>query len=187
MEIGGITLLGFDVVVLGVIGFSAILSFARGFSRELISIIALLIGLAGALFVFGHYQVAVLDFIRPAWLGNAFLFGGVFGILYLVTTFIMRGWAKTLQGQSPGTFDRLLGLAFGMARGALLSSLFVLAFTAKEGVPGRWMTQAHTYPILNNISNMLLDLPFARAKKIAEDIKDKGKNSEILPDPHTDQ
>ena len=72
MEFGDLSFTGFDAVVIGIIGFSAILSFSRGFSREIISIVALLIGLAGALFVFGRYQSGILEFIRPQWLGNAF-------------------------------------------------------------------------------------------------------------------
>lgn len=184
MEIGSWTFGGFDVVVFIILGFSGILSFARGLSREIISILALLFGLAGALFLYGRYRVNAQDFIQPAWLADGALFIGVFGIIYIIITLILRGWAKTLRGRKPGFFDRLLGLAFGLARGALLASLFVLVVSksAKEGEPAEWMTEATTYPVLRQISDALQELPFAKAKEIAEEIKTQGEESDILPD-----
>lgn len=182
MEIAGTTFGGFDVVVFIILGFSGILAFARGISRELISIIALLVGVVGALFLFGRYQINVQGFIKPAWLADGALLLGVFGLLYLLSSFLMRGWAKSIRGQKPPFLDRLLGLGFGLARGLILASLFVMVFTIKNGKPGDWMAEATTYPVLERISNTLQNLPFARAKEIAEDIQTKGKESDILPD-----
>jgi len=190
MEIAGMTFGGFDVVVFIILGFSGILSFARGFSRELISILSLLIGLAAALFVYGRYRVDAQSFIRPTWLADAALFIGVFLLIYLIVTFIMRGWAKSIRGKTPGFFDRLLGLAFGLARGAILASLFVLVVSksAKDGEPAEWMTETTTYPMLRKISDAVESLPFVKAREIAEDIVTEGEESDILPDiPQEDQ
>ena len=184
MEIAGTTFGGFDVVVFIILGFSGILAFSRGISRELISIIALLIGVVGALFLFGRYQINVQSFIKPAWLADRALLLGVFGFLYIISSFLMRGWAKSIRGQKPPLLDRLIGLGFGLARGLVLASLFVLVISksAQNGEPADWMRTAKTYPILHKVSDTLQNLPFARAKEIAEDIKTKGKESDILPD-----
>lgn len=184
MDIGPWTFGGFDVVVLSILAFSGVLSFARGLSREIISILALLLGLAGALFVFGRYRIDVQNFIRPSWLADGALFIGVFGILYLLTSFILKGWAKTIRGRTPGALDRILGLGFGILRGAVLASLFVLVVSksAKDGEPAEWMASATTYPALRKVSDTLQALPFARVKEIGEDIKSKGETSDILPD-----
>jgi membrane protein required for colicin V production len=184
MDIGGITFGGFDVVVFVLLAFSGILSFARGFSREIISIIALLVGLAGALFIYGRYRVDAQNFIQPAWLADGALFIGVFLLIYMIITFFMRGWAKQIRGRQPGFIDRLLGLAFGIARGALLASLFVLVVSksAKEEEPATWMTETTTYPILRQIADGIEALPFAKAKELAEEIQTQGEESDILPD-----
>ncbi len=184
MDIAGTHFGGFDTVVFIVMGFSAILAFARGISRELISIIALLIGTVGALFVFGRYQINVQNFIKPAWLADGTLGFGTFGLFYLVASFIMRGWAKAIRGQRPPFIDRLLGAVFGLARGLVLASLFVLVIStsAQNGQPADWMRTAKTYPVLKQIADKLKNLPFAKAKQIADDIKTKGKESDILPD-----
>jgi membrane protein required for colicin V production len=190
MEIGATTFGGFDVVVFIILGFSGILSFARGFSRELISILSLLIGLAAALFVYGRYRVDAQSFIQPTWLADAALFIGVFLLVYLIVTFVMRGWAKTIRGKKPGFIDRLMGLAFGLARGALLASLFVLVVSkgAKEGEPAEWMTETKTYPYLRQISDAVEKLPFVKARELAEDIVTEGEESDILPDiPQEDE
>ena len=183
MNIGPWTFGGFDVVVLLILGFSGILAFARGLSREIISIIALLAGLIGALFIFGRYRIDVQNFIRPSWLADGALFIGVFATLYLLISFVLRGWAKTLRGRTPGLIDRLLGFGFGVLRGAILASLFVMIITksAKGGEPAEWMSEANTYPSLRKISDTLEALPFIRAKEIIKDIKTKGKESDMLP------
>lgn len=184
MEVAGTTFGGFDIVVFIILGFSGILAFTRGISRELISIIALLIGVVCALFIFGRHQINVQNFIKPAWLADGALLLGVFGLLYILSSFLMRGWAKSIRGQKLPFLDRLLGLGFGLARGLVLASLFVLVISksAKDGKPAQWMSTAKTYPILRKVSDTLQKLPFARAKEIAEVIQTKGKESDILPD-----
>ena len=184
MEFAGTTFGSFDTVVIIILGISGILAFVRGLSREIISIISLLIAVIGALFLFGRYQINVQSFIKPAWLADGILLLGVFGLLYIVASFLMRGWAKALRGRGPSLVDRLLGLGFGIVRGTILASLLVLVVSnlAKDGEPADWIGQAKTYPILRKTSDMLVDLPFARAKKAAEDIKTKGKETDILPD-----
>ena len=190
MNIGPWFFGGFDAIVLGILAFSGILAFVRGLSREIISILALLIGLAGALFVFGRYSIDAQNFIKPGWLANAILFFAVYGILHFIVTFALRGWGKLMRNRTPGFLDRLLGFAYGVFRGAILASLFVLVVSqsAKDGEPAAWMTQTATYPMLRTISDTIQRLPFARAQEIAGDIKTKGEESDMLPDiPQPDQ
>ena len=102
----------------------------------------------------------------------------------------MRGWAKSIRGQEPPFLDRLLGLGFGLVRGAVLASLFVLVISksAQNEEPADWMAQAKTYPVLRKVADTLESLPFVRAREIAEEIKDKGEQTDILPDiPQGDQ
>lgn len=185
MEFAGTTFGNFDTLVLIIIGISGLLAFFRGISREMISIISLVIGLAGALFLFGRYQINVQSFIKPAWLADGALLLGVFGLLYIVSSFFMRSWTNAIRGRKPGLLDRLLGVGFGIVRGTVLASLLVLVVSnlAKDGEPADWISQAKTYPILRKTSDMLVSLPFARAKEVAGDIKTKGKKSDIPPNP----
>ncbi len=182
MDVADTMIGGFDLVVLVILGFSGLLAFMRGLSRELISIIALVIAVVGTLFVFGRYQLGFQNFIKPAMLADVVLGLSVFGFLYILCSLLMRGWAKSIRGREPPFLDRVLGLGFGLVRGIVLSSLIVLVFKQTS-----WMTQARTYPILLKVSNTLESLPFAKGKKIVEDIKTEGRESDILPDLPQDE
>lgn len=183
MDIGPWTLSGFDLFVIGLVGLSGLLAMARGFSREVISIIALLLSLAGALFIYGRYRDQAVEFVRPAWLADTVLFVGVSAIIYLLISFLLRGWANTIKGRTPSMLNRLLGLFYGMGRGALIASLFVLLVSnmAKDGEPAEWMSAGTTYPTLRIIADKVEMLPFARVREIADDIREKGETSD-LPD-----
>jgi len=177
MDVAETAIGGFDLVVFIILGFSGLLAFMRGLSRELISIIALVVAVAGTLFVFGRYQLGVQKIIGSAMLADVTLGLSVFGLLYMLTSLLMRGWAKSIRGREPPFLDRVLGLGFGLFRGVILASLIVLVFKQTS-----WMTNARTYPVLLKVSNALETLPFARGKKIIEDIKTEGRESDILPD-----
>ena len=114
---------------------------------------------------------------------------GVFGVLYILSSYLMRGWAKSFRGRSPQVIDRLLGLGFGLIRGVILASLFVMVVTksAQNEEPADWMKTAKTYPVLRHVSDSLQKLPFMRAKEIVEDIKTSGKESDRLPSIPTEE
>ena len=126
MEIAGTTFGSFDIVVFIILGFSGLLAFMRGISRELVSMIALLVAVVGALFIYGRYQISFQSFIKPAALADWTLGLGTFGILYILVSLILRGWAKTIRGRKPPFIDRILGIGFGLARGLVLASLIVI-------------------------------------------------------------
>ena len=119
----------FDFAALVVLGLSGVMAFARGLIREVFSIIA---------FIGGGYRGGVLrrhaGALRrrasppcPAWLAS--VAGGllVFLIVFIVITVITSTVAKTAhQSTEIGSFDRAAGLAFGILRGVLVVSLFVL-------------------------------------------------------------
>ena len=130
MEIGGIGLNGFDVVVLGVVIISTLMAAARGLARELISILALVIALIVALFVWGRFRFAAQDFIKPEWLADGALALGTFAVGYMIVIALMSGVKKSLLGKEVGLINRLLGAAFGAARGLVVMSLFVMVPTA---------------------------------------------------------
>ena len=77
------------------------------------------------------------------------------------------------------------GLGYGVFRGALLASLFVVVVSksAKDGEPADWMTSAKSYPVLSKIAAGVEKLPFARIKDIGNEIKDRGQETAGTPTP----
>jgi len=182
MEIGGVAFGGFDIVVLLILGISGIMAFARGFMREIVSIIALIVGLLAALFFFGRFQGKAIEIIQPTWLANGALGIGAFFIAYMLVTFVLRGGTKKLQGREPGFVDKLLGFGFGCARGLLIASLFVVIFRAasKDNTVPNWLENTTFYPILSPVADTMMSMPFAQLKETAEETIEKGR--ELDPD-----
>jgi membrane protein required for colicin V production len=110
-----------DLVVLGVLGVSALLAFSRGLVREVLGLAAWV----GAIFI----AIYAMPLVRPyfqRWLGenapwvDPAAFGAVF-LVSLVILMILSRWASSMVRESAiGGLDRTLGLVFGLARGAAL-------------------------------------------------------------------
>ncbi len=135
MSIGPWVFNGFDIVVLLVVIISMLMAASRGLFRELISIAALVIAGALALFVFGRFRFAAQDFIKPSWLADGALGLGTFVFGYMFVVFLLSGVVKSLKGKDVGLLDRLFGAGFGGARGLLVAALFTMVATAsyREG------------------------------------------------------
>lgn len=121
---------GFDIAVLVLLLISGLYAFARGFFREIISIAALLFAAIVTLFVYGQFRFAARDMISPAELADGILVIGTGFIAYFIAAMVMSKIGKTIGGEKPGFIDRLLGAGFGIARGLIIASLFVMFWSA---------------------------------------------------------
>ncbi|WP_371398576.1 CvpA family protein [Algimonas porphyrae] len=130
ISIGPYDFNGFDTVVLVVLLISALYAFARGFMREIISIAALLFAAVATLFVWGQFRFAIRDVISPTELADGILILGTGFLSYFIAAVILAKIGKTIGGEKPGLIDRLLGAAFGIARGLLIAALFVMFWSA---------------------------------------------------------
>lgn len=115
-----------DFIIIGVIALSALISLIRGFVREAFSLAAWILAFWVAWTFFRELAIQLEGMIsvQSARLGVAFL-------ILLVATLILGGLVNFLMRQLvektglTGT-DRLLGMFFGAARGALLVAILVL-------------------------------------------------------------
>ena len=73
MSIGPFSFNGFDVVVLVILLISLIIALQRGFLREMLSLVALLLAGVITLFVWGRFRFQVQEIISPSWLADATL------------------------------------------------------------------------------------------------------------------
>ncbi len=115
-----------DYVIVGIIGLSALISLVRGFVREAVSLIIwfLAFGLAWT-----YFRELALH-LAP-WIETPSLRLGLAFIILLIAVLIIGAIVGFLIGQLvdktglSGT-DRLLGMVFGAARGAVLVAILVL-------------------------------------------------------------
>ena len=132
ISIGGFDFNGFDIVVLVLLGVSLLYAASRGFAREVISILAITVASLITLFVWGQFRFAAHDFISPPWLADGALILGVGALSYLLILGVLSKVTKSLTGKEVGFIDRLLGAAFGVARGLIIAALGVMVLTSQH-------------------------------------------------------
>lgn len=200
MSIGPFTFTGFDIAVLLVCLISLLMAMSRGFAREIVSLLALIIAGAVALFVFGQFRFAAQDFIQPAFISDWVLGLGSFALTFILVSFLLNGIVKSLKGKEVGFIDRLFAVGFGIFRGLLLCSLVVMFKTIdyKQDQQNRIELETMTpeqregalrvlpdpveldslfvdstlYPVLDKIGDGIRLFPFAKIKSLGERLKD---------------
>lgn len=158
----------FDYVVLGILGFSVLLSVWRGAVRELFALAAWVV----AFFVSQAYgpDVAVL---LPAAIeqGSIRLLVGV--VLVFVAVLIVAGLAallisKLVRAVGLGFADRMLGAVFGLLRGMLVVLILVLlcGLTAAPRQPA-WREAMLSAPLEAAALTVKSYLPIELSKRIS--------------------
>lgn len=169
-----------DIVVIAIIALSALFAFVRGFLREILSIgawvaagVATWFGLP-LLRPFGRQYIEI-ELIADVATGVV-IFVVVLVVASIVSHFLTRG----VRESALGPLDRSLGLLFGVARGAAIVCLLLLAadiFYARENRP-EWLAQARTLPIVQAGADVLRGLfpadTVAQAESAAEAVKQQG-------------
>ncbi len=182
----------FDFAALVVLGLSGVMAFARGLIREVFSIIAFIGGAIAAVFFAGMLRPLVESF-TPLSGPLASVAAGllIFLIVFIVITVITSTVAKQAhQSTEIGSFDRAAGLAFGILRGVLVVSLFVLLMrqngqptpTAPADPMQDAIRGARTYPIYDGVAKGL-EAVLPRARERTRDMIDarKGESAPIPP------
>jgi membrane protein required for colicin V production len=152
-----------DFVLIAIFLLSTLMSARKGFSREIIGLVAALLGL---LLASQFYRVAGAP-LRPylsgdglAWLAGFLLI--FFGVL-IAGALISGLVSRFLRTIGLSFVDRLLGAAFGFVRGGLIGIgiiLAMVAFTSSQAV-----VKSRVAPYLIEISSLV-------AKEAPQELKD---------------
>lgn len=146
-----------DYVIVGVIAISALMGLARGFVREVLSLVIWALAVVLAL-AFADEFAAVL----PSRIEGASLrFVSAFVIVFIAT--LIAGsivqWLVTRMIQATGLSgtDRLIGLVFGALRGSVVCLVAVIAmrpFTAQQS----WWLESRAIPALGAFESDLMQV-----------------------------
>lgn len=180
----------FDFAALVVLGLSGVMAFARGLIREVFSIIAFIGGLIAAIFFAGMASPLVESFTPLSGLLASVAAGlAIFLIVFIAITVVTSTVAKTAhQNTEIGSFDRAAGLAFGVLRGVLVVSAFVLFVRQAEPTSATadpmqdGIRSARTYPIYDGVAQGL-EAILPQARNRAHDIIEqrRGESAPIPP------
>ena len=140
----------FDLIVVVLLAVSALVGFVRGATRELITVIAFLVGALAAVFALRFTGPLARDAIDPDWAGNAVAITLVFLAVYILLRVIGSVITRRIhQTSALGTIDRAAGVGVGLLRALVLIGVFHLVFhaaTPADRLP-QWMTGAAAYPL----------------------------------------
>ena len=153
-----------DIFVLLLLGGGALVGFVRGFTQEVLALIAWIAGIAAVKLFHAPVAAALAGSAGSATSASML----AFAILFLPTFIALRLFGRAVGGRARrsvlGPVDRLLGGGFGMLKGLIGAVLvFLLANFATDLTYGpsadrpHWMTASRTYPLLNASGRAVVD------------------------------
>lgn len=157
----------FDMAILFVLGVSGILALLRGLVRESLSIIVWILAGLIAYVAFPELRQLAGNYIANVWIADAVTLIVVFLAPLICLKIVAMVIAETVPSGLFGSFDRLLGAGYGLARGALIVSLAYLGLNMinePEHHPA-WIKDAQFLPYVHDGAEFLAGL-------VPEDILD---------------
>lgn len=171
-----------DIIVIFLVGGGAYFGWRRGFTHELLSVAAWIVGVM-AVKAFHGPVTGLLDTSVGTRAGAAALaFALTFGLSFLLFKLLATRFAGAARGSVIGPVDRLLGAGFGLLKGLIAATLIFLVanlvtdtgYGASSERP-EWLATSRTYPLLNATSGALVD--FVDRRRNAPTPSDEALNS----------
>jgi membrane protein required for colicin V production len=139
-----------DLIVLAILGISAVLGLSRGLVREMLGLGAWLLAAYAADLYGGRFEPAAEKAIGNPDIAAPVAYGLVFLVMLIVLSLLANLVGRMVRFSMLGGLDRTLGLVFGLVRGAaVLVAAYILG--ALMLPPDHWppqMRQARTIPII---------------------------------------
>lgn len=148
-----------DLGLIALLLLSGLLAFARGFVREVLSILAWVVSFVLALQFYPRLSPHILRYIQSEDIAAAAAFGAIFLVSLVVLWVISSAIARRVQSSEIGALDRSLGFLFGLLRGAVIVALLYLLLV--QFLPPRehpsWLREARAMPLIEYSANLLIE------------------------------
>jgi membrane protein required for colicin V production len=153
-----------DLVVIAVVGISALIAFLRGFVREVLTIGSWLGAGLVTLYGFPLLQPKFEQWIASKLAADIACGIALFLGSLIVFSILSHTIARFVRGSALTAVDRSLGLLFGLVRGAILVSLaYMLIFALDPNI----LRGARTTPMMARGAEILRDMA---PKELANDL-----------------
>lgn len=168
----------FDLVVLIIILISGVLALSRGFTSEVLSILAWVVAAIVSLKFYPVLTPFLRNIVTPEWLASVVAAAGLFIAVFIAVSALSFRWSRHVHAihRHAGLLDKTLGFVFGLARGVLIVAVGYLFFTWL--VPNRqehpeWLLRSKFTPVLEDVADALFSLAPAAEKAIPQNFQDQ--------------
>ncbi|MDH5722270.1 MAG: CvpA family protein [Alphaproteobacteria bacterium] len=186
-----------DVLVISVILISAIISFLRGFIREILTIFGIGGGIIAA-YIGGPMFIPtvqgwlgvdpkaeepqkLMDMVPMTMIADIMAYGGLFIVFVIILSIISHFIAEGAKNIGLGALDRTLGVVFGIARGVVLLGLLYLPVyylvDEKQKEEWKWFKDSKSFIYLETTAEVIAGfIPKGTEENIHQELE-KPENS----------
>ncbi|QPC44681.1 CvpA family protein [Kaustia mangrovi] len=147
-----------DIILIGIMVISGLLALMRGFTREVLSILAWAGAAVAAYLAYPALKPTARQYIQPDYLADIALVAGVFLVVLVVVSLLTMRISDWILDSGVGPLDRTLGFLFGLARGLLLvvvAYLFFIWLVPRDQHP-EWVSEARSLPVVEDTGKLII-------------------------------
>lgn len=143
---------GADLVILGILLISVVVSLVRGFIKEVFSILVWVAAIFAAFQVAGPLAVALEPIIDLPSARIIIAFAAVFVLVLVIGGLISFLVGKMVEKTGLSPTDRLFGALFGLARGLVIVVLAVLLLRVTPFAEDPWWHESRMLPTFESLA-----------------------------------
>jgi membrane protein required for colicin V production len=171
-----------DLVVIGVVLISALLAAVRGFTREVLAIVAWVAAAAVAWYLHPTALPLAQQYISSNTVALVATIGGIFVITLIVVSIITVQISDLILDSRIGALDRTLGLFFGAARGFLICVIgWAFMSWLLQGKNPEWANASRTKSAMEDTRDNIIAMLPENAEALLQRLKDRGAAPEVEP------
>lgn len=147
-----------DLIIVATLAVSGLLAMMRGFTQELLAIIAFLLAALIALFSQPALRPIFADHLPQGWSGTAILVGVTFFVALVPLWYVSDRLGSRVRGSSVGAIDRTFGFAFGALRGLFILAIAYIVLEAFSGSARKmpdWVREARLLPLVEKSAELI--------------------------------
>jgi membrane protein required for colicin V production len=163
-----------DLVVIGIVLISALLAAVRGFTREVLAIVAWVVAAAAAWYLHPTALPIAQQYISSNTVALVATIGGIFVITLIIVSIITVQISDLILDSRIGALDRTLGLFFGAARGFLICVIgWAFLGWLLQGKEPDWATASKTRPAMENTRDNIIAMLPENAEALIQRLRNK--------------
>jgi membrane protein required for colicin V production len=169
-----------DLILVGIMLISGLLALMRGFTREVLSLVAWGAAAVAAYFAIRSPELIAFasKYVEPEIVAKIAVGASAFLIVLIAVSLISVKLSDAVVDSAAGAFDRTLGFVYGLARGLVLVVIAYLFYGWLIPVDRQevWVKNARSLPLIQSVGLMILSL-------VPPDIAETLTNAAIVSSP----